>query len=85
MLNTLQRESMASSHRLCREHLADLNERLEAVLKAGDERGCYLEFEASRWEAQSYFVQVEHLMAASSRKQGDLERVEQLYHDYQVG
>ncbi|CAF1393388.1 unnamed protein product [Rotaria sordida] len=85
MLRTFQRikrDPSIINKQISYEHLTNLNERLDIIMNASEERGRYLEFEELHWKVQKLFVQLEFFIMELNKKQGDINQTEKLYNEY---
>ena len=73
-----KRDPSLLNGQVANEHLANLDERLQVIMTTSEERGRQLDYEQSHWQMQTQLDQLDELMKALNRKQGDLEETEQM-------
>ncbi len=80
----LKRDPSSLNQQIAKEHLNDLDDRLNIIMNSSEERGCYLDFEQIHWKVQTYFGQLIHLKTILNKKQGDKNQTERLFNEYKV-
>ncbi|CAF4193831.1 unnamed protein product, partial [Rotaria magnacalcarata] len=79
---SLKRDASVINKQISLEHLTNLNERLDIIMNASEERGRFLDFEELHWKVQKFFEQLEYFIMELNKKQGDIHHTERLYDEF---
>ncbi|CAM2712242.1 unnamed protein product [Rotaria socialis] len=77
-----KRDASVINKQISLEHLTNLNERLDIIMNASEERGRFLDFEELHWKVQKFFEQLEYFIMELNKKQGDSHHTERLYDEF---